>query len=221
MRKSKDIQVKEQLNIRLVLDRSGSMSSCRVETVESINEYITEIQKEAVEGVFTLSTFDSRSIDIPISRIPIRELSTLGQDILMPRGGTPLYDAIGTAVHDLSTFTHTENEKKVLVIVTDGYENASREYTSDAIRQLIEEKTKEGWLIIYLGADHDAFTQSRHLGFENAKTLHYSKRDSRDAFKSVATRTSDLYRGNRFDKNEFLEKERRMANKELYKYEEE
>ena len=59
------------------------------------------------------------------------------------------------------------------------------------------------------------------MGFENAKTLHYSKRDSRDAFKSVATRTSDLYRGNRFDKNEFLEKERRMANKELYKYEEE
>ena len=143
MTESNDIQVKEQLNIRLVLDRSGSMSSCKEETVVSINEYINEIQKEAVEGVFTLSTFDNRSIDIPISRIPIRELTTLGEDILMPRGGTPLYDAIGTAVHDLSTFTHTENEKKVLVIVTDGYENASREYTSDAIKQLIEEKTKE------------------------------------------------------------------------------
>ena len=221
MTESNDIQVKEQLNIRLVLDRSGSMSSCRVETVESINEYITEIQKEAVEGVFTLSTFDSRSIDIPISRIPIRELLTLGEDILMPRGGTPLYDAIGTAVHDLSIFTHTENEKKVLVIVTDGYENASREYTSDAIKQLIEEKTKEGWLILYLGADHDAFKQSRDMGFESAKTLHYSKRDSRDAFKAVATRTSTLYKNSRFDKNEFLAEERTMANKEMYNYEEE
>ena len=139
MTESNDIQVKEQLNIRLVLDRSGSMSSCKEETVVSINEYINEIQKEAVEGVFTLSTFDNRSFDIPISRIPIRELTTLGEDILMPRGGTPLYDAIGTAVHDLSTFTHKENEKKVLVIVTDGYENASREYTSHAIKQLIEE----------------------------------------------------------------------------------
>ena len=105
------------LNIRLVLDRSGSMSSCKEETVVSINEYINEIQKETVEGVFTLSTFDNRSIEIPISRIPIRELTTLGDDILMPRGGTPLYDAIGIAVHDLSTFTHTDNEKKVLVIV--------------------------------------------------------------------------------------------------------
>lgn len=221
MTESNDIQVKEQLNIRLVLDRSGSMSSCRVETVESINEYITEIQKEAVEGVFTLSTFDSRSIDIPISRIPIRELTTLGEDILMPRGGTPLYDAIGTAVYDLSTFTHRKNEKKVLVIVTDGYENASREYTSDAIKQLIEEKTKKGWLILYLGADHDAFKQSRDMGFESAKTLHYSKRDSRDAFKAVATRTSTLYKGSRFDKNEFLAEERTMANKEMYNYEEE
>ena len=221
MTESKDIQVKEQLNIRLVLDRSGSMSSCKEETVASINEYINEIQKETVEGVFTLSTFDNRSIEIPISRIPIRELTTLGDDILMPRGGTPLYDAIGIAVHDLSTFTHTGNEKKVLVIVTDGYENASREYTSDAIKQLIEEKTKEGWLILYLGADHDAFIQSRHMGFETAKTLHYSKRDSRDAFKAVATRTSTLYKGSRFDKNEFLAEERTMANKEMYNYEEE
>ena len=139
----------------------------------------------------------------------------------MPRGGTPLYDAIGTAVHDLSTFTHTENEKKVLVIVTDGYENASREYTSDAIKQLIEEKTKEGWLILYLGADHDAFKQSRDMGFESAKTLHYAKKDSRDAFKAVATRTSTLYKSSRFDKNEFLAEERTMANKEMYNYEEE
>ena len=56
MTESNDIQVKEQLNIRLVLDRSGSMSSCKEETVVSINEYINEIQKEAVEGIFTLST---------------------------------------------------------------------------------------------------------------------------------------------------------------------
>jgi uncharacterized protein YegL len=221
MTKSKETQVKEQLNIRLVLDRSGSMSSCRVETVESINEYINEIQKEAVEGVFTLSTFDNKSNDIPISRIPVRELTILGQDILIPRGGTPLYDAIGTAVHDLSTFTYKEDEKKVLVIVTDGYENASREYTSDAIKQLIEEKTKEGWLILYLGADHDAFTQSRHMGFETAKTLQYAKRDSKDAFKAVATRTSTYYKGSRFDKNEFLAEERTKANKEWYNYEEE
>ena len=68
------IKVKEQLNIRLVLDRSGSMGSCRETTVDSINKYIHEIKKESVEGVFTLSTFDNRSIDIPISRISIKLL---------------------------------------------------------------------------------------------------------------------------------------------------
>ena len=165
MTESNKIKVKEQLNIRLVLDRSGSMSSCRETTVDSINKYIHE-----------------------------------KYDIF---GSTALYDAIGTAVHDLSIFNNSENEKKVLVIVTDDLENASQEYTSESIKKLIEEKTREGWLIVYLGADHDAFTQSRVLGFERTRTLHYSKRDSSDAFKAVATRTSTYYKNNRFDKNEY------------------
>ena len=220
MRKKK-IELKEKLNIRLVLDRSGSMNACKVETIDSINEYIMQIQKEAVDGVLTLSLFDNQSIDIPISRMPVRNLRSLGYDFLMPRGGTPLFDAIGAAIHDLSNFEYVNNEKKVLVIVTDGYENASQEYTDEAIRKLIEEKTKEGWLIIYLGADHNAFRQSGRMGFEFEKTLHYDKKDSRHAFKAVATRTSDYYKGSRFDRYEFLEKERELSNKKLYKYEEE
>ena len=138
-----------------------------------------------------------------------------------PKKETYFYAGETPSVHKDKDQKKKENEKKVRVIVTDGYENASREYTSDAIKQLIEEKTKEGWLILYLGADHDAFKQSRDMGFESAKTLHYSKRDSRDAFKAVATRTSTLYKGSRFDKNEFLAEERTMANKEMYNYEEE
>ena len=220
MRKKK-IELKEKLNIRLVLDRSGSMNACKVETIDSINEYIMQIQKEAVDGVLTLSLFDNQSIDIPISRMPVKNLSSLGYDFLMPRGGTPLFDAIGAAIHDLSNFEYVNNEKKVLVIVTDGYENASQEYTDEAIRKLIEEKTKEGWLIIYLGADHNAFRQSWRMGLEFEKTLHYDKKDSRHAFKAVATRTSDYYKGSRFDRYEFLEKERELSNKKLYKYEEE
>ena len=161
--------IKESLNIRLVLDRSGSMRSCKTETIDSINEYIQELKKETIDGIFTLSTFDSQSIDIPIRRVPVTEMSLLNQDILIPRGGTPLYDAIGAAVFDLDQFKYADSEKKVLVIVTDGLENASQEYTSDAIKKTIEEKTKEGWLIIYLGADHDAFTQSRDMGFDLEK----------------------------------------------------
>ena len=220
MRKKK-VELKEKLNIRLVLDRSGSMNACKVETIDSINEYIMQIQKEAVDGVLTLSLFDNQSIDIPISRMPVKNLRSLGYDFLMPRGGTPLFDAIGAAIHDLSNFEYVNNEKKVLVIVTDGYENASQEYTDEAIKKLIEEKTKEGWLIIYLGADHNAFRQSGSMGFEFEKTLHYDKKDSRHAFKAVATRTSDYYKGSRFDRYEFLEKERELSNKKLYKYEEE
>ena len=218
---NKKVELKEKLNIRLVLDRSGSMHSRKVETIDSINEYIMEIQKEAVDGVFTLSLFNNQSIETPISRSPIQNLTPLGYDFLKPMGGRPLFDAIGAAVYDLSNFKYANSEKKVLVIVTDGYENASQEYNDKAIRNLIEEKTEEGWLIIYLGADHNAFRQSGSMGFEFEKTLHYDKKDSRHAFKAVATRTSDYYKGSRFDNYEFLEKERELSNKKLYKYEEE
>ena len=217
----KETQAKEKLNIRMVLDRSGSMSSCRNETVDSINKYVEEIKKDGVVGLFTLSTFDSVSIDIPISRVKINELIEFGYDILEPRGGTPLNDAIGLAVSDLSNFNLEGNEKKVLVIVTDGMENASREYSTKAIKQLIEEKTKEGWLIIYLGADHDAFLQSSNLGFEVDKTLHYAKRDSVDAFRTVATKTTQYSRGMKYDEIGFIDEERKNSNKDLYKKDEE
>ena len=213
--------IKESLNIRLVLDRSGSMRSCKTETIDSINQYIQELKKETIDGIFTLSTFDSQAIDIPIRRVPVTEMSLLNQDILIPRGGTPLYDAIGAAVFDLEQFKYADSEKKVLVIVTDGLENASQEYTSDAIKKTIEEKTKEGWLIIYLGADHDAFTQSRDMGFDSRKTLHYSKRDSRDAFRAVADKTTSYYKGHRPENIEFFDQERKVSNKEMYKLEEE
>ena len=74
-------------------------------------------------------------------------------------------------------------------------ENASTEYTNKAIKQLIEDKTNEGWLIIYLGADHDAFTQSRNIGIEYGKTLRYSKRDSVDAMRATSRKVRDYSKG--------------------------
>jgi Mg-chelatase subunit ChlD len=102
-------------------------------------------------------------------------MGSLDYNFLDPRGRTPLLDAIGLAINEHGNKNVEQNEKKTLVIVTDGLENASTEYTNKAIKQLIENKTNEGWLIIYLGADHDAFDQSKNIGIEYNKTLHYSK----------------------------------------------
>jgi len=210
-------EINEKLNIHLVLDTSGSMRSCREETVDSINEYIKNIKGEKVKGVFTLTTFNSKSIDKKLFLIELNELRKLSYEVLMPTGYTPLYDAIGFSINELSKQTRFKNEKKVLVIVTDGLENASREFTSADIKSLINQKTDEGWLILYLGADHDAITQSGDMGFEYGKTLQYSKVDSQHAFKSVADKTTTYYRGESNNGVEFFEEERINSNKKLYK----
>ena len=186
---------KDFVNVRIVLDRSGSMGSAVKETIDSINTFISEQQNEKVNGSSTISTFDSGSIEIPVRNIEIKNMGKLNYDFLNPRGATPLLDAIGLAINEHGNQQIEEDEKKSLVIVTDGLENASTEYTNKAIKQLIEDKTNEGWLIIYLGADHDAFTQSRNIGIEYGKTLRYSKRDSVDAMRATSRKVRDYSKG--------------------------
>ena len=217
----KEINIKEFLNIRLVLDRSGSMASCKEITIDSINSFLDDQKKNNISGVLTISLIDNRSIDIPIKHSPVTKLEKLNYDFLQPRGSTPLLDAIGLAISELDNDCIQENEKKVLVIVTDGMENASREYDSKAIKSLIEEKTEQGWLIIYLGADHDAILQSRRFGFQYEKSLHYAKEDSRDAFKSVTRTVDDFSKGTQSKLIRFYEEERTLSNKKMLRNQEE
>ena len=207
------------LSIRVVLDRSGSMQSCKVVTIDALNTYLKELKKEKIwNASLTLSTFDSISIDIPISRRPIKRLRKFSLDLLQPRGGTPLFDAIGLAIHDLEQIKESTDENKVLVIVTDGYENASREYTSENISSKIQEKEEAGWLIIYLGADHDAFKQSNSLNFDRERSMRYSKEDSVDAFRAVTRTTLDYSRGMKNKNIKFTQQERDYSDKSsIYK----
>ena len=151
------------LNIRVVLDRSGSMSNCVHQTIDALNGYLIGMQKENTEGVVTVSLFDSQSIDIGVDKVQIKDLSPLDYSFLTPRASTPLYDAIGAAIYEHSNYAATKEDKKVLVIVTDGLENASREYTGEAIKSF-GRKEEAGWLIVYLGSDHDIYKQTKMMG---------------------------------------------------------
>jgi len=192
---TKELETKDFVNIRIVLDRSGSMGSAVKETIDSINTFIEEQKNEKVNGSITISTFDSGSIEVPIKNVLIKDMGILDYAFLDPRGSTPLLDALGLAINEHGNHNIKENEKKSLVIVTDGRENASREYTNESIKKLIEEKTNEGWLIVYLGADHDAFSQSRGIGIDYEKTLNYSKQDSVDAMRATSRKVRDYSRG--------------------------
>ena len=199
------------LNIRVVLDRSGSMSNCVHQTIDALNGYLIGMQNEKTEGVVTVSLFDSQSIEIGVDKVQIKDLSPLDYSFLTPRASTPLYDAIGAGIYEHSSCDATKEDKKVLVIVTDGYENASREYTGEAIKKLVEEKEEAGWLIVYLGSDHDIYKQTRMMGIGPERSIRYSKGKSDSAFRSVLRTSGDYYRGTKAIDIEFTEEERRDA----------
>jgi len=211
MTENKDKNENSFLNIRVVLDRSGSMSNCVHQTIDALNGYLIGLQKEHTEGVVTVSLFDSQSIDIGVDKVQMKDLSPLDYSFLTPRASTPLYDAIGAGIYEHSSYNATKEDKKVLVIVTDGYENASREYTGEAIKKLVEEKEEAGWLIVYLGSDHDIYKQTRMMGIGPERSIRYSKGKSDSAFRSVLRTSGDYYRGTKAIDIEFTEEERRDA----------
>tara|TARA_B100002019_G_scaffold273363_1_gene269399 strand:- start:265 stop:912 length:648 start_codon:yes stop_codon:yes gene_type:complete len=211
MTENKEKNVNNFLNIRVVLDRSGSMSNCVDQTIDALNGYLIGMQKENTEGVVTISLFDSQSITIGIDKVQIKDLSPLDYSFLNPRASTPLYDAIGAAIYEHSNYEVTKEDKKVLVIVTDGLENASREYSGEAIKKLVEEKEEAGWLIVYLGSDHDIYKQTRMMGIDSKRSIRYSKGKSDSAFKSVLRTSGDYYKGTKAIDIEFTEEERRDA----------
>lgn len=166
----------QELHTCIVLDRSGSMESCRTDAVGAVNSFIRQSKSaEPANGRLSLIVFDSGSIDVLRDKVPLGTCAELLADEYQPRGGTPLLDAVGHGVALLDKSRHA-GERQVLAIMTDGLENASKEYSKDAIRALLERKQKDdGWLIVYLGADHDAWEQARHLGLSQGNTAAFDK----------------------------------------------
>jgi Mg-chelatase subunit ChlD len=102
----------------------------------------------------------------------------------MPRGGTPLFDAVGKLVN----LAREDNpERSALVIVTDGQENASREQTKESSRALLDACRHRGWQVIFLGADFDNFSQARDLGNQYAQTMSVASHNLAESMTSTAS----------------------------------
>lgn len=143
-----------------LLDRSGSMETCRDDTIDGYNVYIDAQKNEG--GTMTLVLFD-HEINVLYENKPIEEVPQLTADTFVPRGGTALYDALGYV-----TKMPLPGETMV-IILTDGEENSSRTYTAAHVKDLIENKqTKDGWSFVYLGANQDTIMNSKRLGIHTS-----------------------------------------------------
>ena len=181
----------------LLLDMTGSMLSSRQTTLLAVNEYLRSIRdgKDTQGFVFTLSLFNSSIGVRPFQDAsPAAKIKTLGPNDYEPNAITPLYDAIGQTITDAAAQTK-KGDGTLIVIVTDGWENASREYTKDGIIRLIDEKQKEGWQFVYLAQNLDAMAAGAQLGVDPGNTVSYSLDTSSQAYQVLASSTAQYAAG--------------------------
>lgn len=152
----------------IIVDESGSMGDIYWEALNGMNDTIEKIKSRAneVEGVrqyVNLITFDSSHYKQHLRHCPAEKARKLSPKEYRPGACTPLYDAIGRAVTRLERHI-TDNDAVLVTIITDGYENASREYSAAEIKRLTERLTEKGWIFTYIGANQDATLEAGKLG---------------------------------------------------------
>lgn len=162
-----------------ILDRSGSMGGLEADTIGGFNSLIEKQKSESGEGLCLVSTvlFDHES-ELLYDRVELGEVEPMTKEQYFVRGCTALVDALGSAItHIKKIHRYARNsdvpKKTVFVIITDGQENASRQYTSDQVKRLIEQQKEKGWEFLFIGANIDAVETAKHYGISEDRAVDY------------------------------------------------
>lgn len=161
-----------------ILDWSGSMSGLEKDTIGGFNSMIEKQKKEAGEALVSTVLFDNESVVIH-DRLPLDRVPRMTEKEYFTRGCTALLDAVGGATHHIGNvhkYARNEDvpEKTMFIITTDGYENASKRYDYEKVRQLIErQKEKYGWEFLFLGANIDAAAEAKRFDIGADRAVNY------------------------------------------------
>ncbi len=206
------------LHIYFVLDRSGSMQSIAADVIGGFNSFLAAQQADGADAIMTLIQFDSQdSHDVLTRAAAIGQVSPLTDRTFVPRGGTPLYDAMGHAIADATIraeqfwASDQAREEVLFVTFTDGQENQSVEYTREKLFELIKRREDDGWTFAYLGANQDAYAEGSKIGYAPGSTQNFAADASGSAavFASlshaVTNRRQKLRNGERYDNRDLFE----------------
>ena len=161
-----------------ILDRSGSMAGLEADTIGGFNAMIEKQRGEPGEAVISTVLFDNET-EVIHDRIPLDRVPRLTEKEYYVRGCTALLDAVGGAIHHIGNvhkYAREEDrpEKTLFVITTDGLENASRRYTYDKVKAMIErQREKYGWEFLFLGANIDAAREAARFGISEDRAANY------------------------------------------------
>lgn len=189
---------KDLTEIVFILDRSGSMGGLEADTIGGFNSMLLRQKKERGEAYVSTVLFDN-NCDVLHDRLPIEKVEPITEKDYYVRGCTALIDAIGGAVEhirNIHKYARKEDvpEHTIFIITTDGMENASRHYTSDKVKRMIEEQKQKGWEFIFLGANIDAVETARQIGISSERAVNYraSRKGTAINFEAMSCAISDL-----------------------------
>ena len=182
----------KKATITVILDRSGSMGSVQQETVKGFNRFAKEQPKDSSISLWQFDMPEDKPDisqtfkDVPASEVKLRSSQ------YAPRGLTPLLDAVGEVVSRIKG-----KGEQIVLIITDGAENASREWTLKRVRDLIEAKRKKGWQFVFMGAGIDAYGEASSYGISAVNTYAYDSTptSTNAAWSNVSSGTHAYLRG--------------------------
>ncbi len=206
------------VHVFFVLDRSGSMGQIESDVIGGFNSFVADQRREAGECLLTLIQFDSQDPrEVVFDATNIGDVPPLDGSRFMPRGMTPLYDAMGHAIADATIRAEKRAsagevpEEILFVTFTDGLENASCEYDREKVFELIRKREESGWTFAYLGANQDAYGESGGIGFSAGSTQNFvaDTKGTRLAFSSTSSSLRRMRQGvrsgTRLSQQEFYE----------------
>jgi len=171
------ISSNEKTHIISILDRSGSMCSIMSDAIGGFNTFLKEQRELSDEATITVAIFDDK-YELIYENLNIKDAKDLTSAEWSPRGTTALYDAIGKTINkekaNLAKLGVEKPSKVLVLIVTDGLENASVEYTLEGIKKLIKDCENDDWNFVYLAANQDAFAVGISFGVSAGNTMTFT-----------------------------------------------
>lgn len=180
----------DETELVLIVDRSGSMGDGRSDTEEGINALLSKYRESGKKVRVTITQFDHAYEHVCIST----DIKDVPQFELRPRGVTALLDAVGRTIAEVGDRLAAMDEADrpglvVVVVVTDGAENASTDVTREALAKTIKEQQEVyKWQFVFLGADFDAFQQAGQLGVSRSNTANYAKSKSAEVYEMTGNK---------------------------------
>ena len=171
----------------IILDKSGSMSSITKQAIDGTNETLAAIRSSQLkdptqDNHVTLVAFCGCELRTIFDNVPIAETRDITSKDYQPCCMTPLYDAVGRTITKLHPIVAEDKTVAAVTIITDGYENASREFSGKDIKALIESYKNEGWMFAYIGADHDVEAVAASISINNTINFDKTPEGTRDMF---------------------------------------